>query len=1129
MLKEMEDENEPKMVQLEEHDEKSRSNVGNNSIHFIEDEDPMTRYVYPNNFERNSTKKFVNNSIRTSKYSILSFIPKFLKEQFARLANIYFLVIIVFQQFPGISPTGRWTTLGTLSVVMALTAVKEIWEDLKRHTQDRQTNNRKTNVIRNGTVIEVSWKNISVGDIVKVENRSYIPADLILISSSESSGLCYIETANLDGETNLKSRQSLPETAQFVDLESINKGLKGSILKAEHPNPRLYNFDGSIQMGDQVYSLEAKQTLLRGSMLRNTSWIYGIVVYTGNETKLMKNSAPGKMKRTNVERTANVQIIYMFVLLIIISILSTIGYTTWGKRNAHDAWYLGFGNGRGIEPVWAFLTFVILYNNFIPISLYVSVELVKFGQAYFINNDAKMWDPVSDTPALARTSNLNEELGQVEYIFSDKTGTLTCNKMEFKKCTFGGVKYGTSSETSDLNDENEILKKANMGHLEWHDATLIDAFDRNGEDESSQMAREAMTLLSVCHTVIPEEVDGKIVFQASSPDEAALVKAAKYFKFEFYKRTPRTVTVKINGKDREYQLLNVLEFTNERKRMSVIFRDDTGKIILYSKGADTVIYERLAKENPYATVTRKHLDEFAAEGLRTLCLARLEITPEAYKSWQALYHKASTKIGNREQELHRVAELIEKDMFLLGATAVEDQLQLGVPETIATLGKAGIKIWVLTGDKQETAINIGFSCRLLEHDMDLIIINKDTEEATNSKLDEYISKYRDRSANDFGKSPLGLIIDGTTLNYALDDKLKLKLLELAIKCKAVICCRVTPGQKASVVRLVRKNLRAITLAIGDGANDVSMIQAAHVGVGISGEEGLQAARASDYAIAQFRFLQRLLLVHGRNAYRKISKLILYSFYKNILLYLIQLWFTFYNGFSGQSLFERWTISMYNVLFTLLPAVVFGIQDREVNDRMVDKFPELYRSGIRGRYFNSREFWGWVINAFFHSFLAFFIPVLALQNDVISPDGKNLGLWGFGAIVYSCAIVIVTLKLALESRNWNILFMVVLWGSAFLWILWLLIYGSLWSRSIGIGVDLYKVGSRFLDTWYYWFLILLVGSVAMWRDFTWKYIKRNYMPLPYHIVQEIQYMGKKNKYSMAELELELESPHTSPVI
>jgi phospholipid-transporting ATPase len=281
-----------------------------------------------------------------------------------------------------------------------------------------------------------------------------------------------------------------------------------------------------------------------------------------------------------------------------------------------------------------------------------------------------------------------------------------------------------------------------------------------------------------------------------------------------------------------------------------------------------------------------------------------EIPEDEYRRWNAIYEKAATTINNRAEELDKAAEIIEKDFFLLGATAIEDRLQDGVPEAIHTLQTAGIKVWyfppnskergadcrVLTGDRQETAINIGLSCKLISEDMNLIIINEETKSATRDTLTKKLTAIRSQATLPTPEMDvLALVIDGKSLTYALEKDIEKTFLDLAVMCKAVICCRVSPLQKALVVKLVKKHLKAILLAIGDGANDVGMIQAAHVGVGISGVEGLQAARSADVALAQFRFLTKLLLVHGTWSYHRLSKLILYSYYKNLALAMAQFW------------------------------------------------------------------------------------------------------------------------------------------------------------------------------------------------------------------------------------------------
>jgi len=410
---------------------------------------------------------------------------------------------------------------------------------------------------------------------------------------------------------------------------------------------------------------------------------------------------------------------------------------------------------------------------------------------------------------------------------------------------------------------------------------------------SLETTYEFLSLLSTCHTVIPEQIaekPGEFKYQAASPDEGALVEGAVMLGYKFVARRPRAVMIEINGEQVEYELLAVCEFNSTRKRMSTIYRCPDGKIRCYTKGADTVILERLGKHNTIAEVTLRHLEEYATEGLRTLCLAVREIPDQEFQEWWQVFDKAQTTVsGARAEELDKAAELIERDFTLLGATAIEDKLQDGVPETIQTLQTAGIKVWVLTGDRQETAINIGMSCRLISEDMTLLIVNEENALATRDNLQKKVSAIKGQRPGAGELDTLALIIDGKSLTFALEKDMEKLFLDLAVMCKAVICCRVSPLQKALVVKLVKRHLKALLLAIGDGANDVSMIQAAHVGVGISGVEGLQAARSADVAIGQFRFLRKLLLVHGSWSYQRLSKIILYFFYKNIALYMTQFW------------------------------------------------------------------------------------------------------------------------------------------------------------------------------------------------------------------------------------------------
>ncbi|XP_078402984.1 putative phospholipid-transporting ATPase IA isoform X4 [Cetorhinus maximus] len=1026
--------------------------------------------------------KFCSNHVSTAKYNPLTFLPRFLYSQFRRAANSFFLFIALLQQIPDVSPTGRYTTLVPLLFILLVAAVKEIIEDIKRQKADSGVNKKKAQVLRNRAWEIVHWEKVEVGDIVKINCTEFIPADTVLLSSSEPQAMCYIETSNLDGETNLKIRQGLPQTAKIKDIDSL-MNLSGK-LECESPNRHLHDFVGNIRFdGKSTFPLGQDQILLRGAQLRNTQWVHGIVVYTGHDTKLMQNTTQAPLKLSNVERITNVQILLLFGVLLFISLVCAIGSTIWTSRHATADWYLNSSGSGASYFGLNFLTFIILFNNLIPISLLVTLEVVKFIQAFFINWDMDMLYEPTNTPAMARTSNLNEELGQVKYIFSDKTGTLTCNVMEFKKCTVAGIAYGKGESSN--------------GESIFQDPSLLE--NLQGNHPTAPVICEFLTMMAICHTAVPERDVDKIIYQASSPDEGALVRAAKQLGFVFSGRTPNSVIIEALGQEEKYELLNVLEFTSNRKRMSVIVRMPSGKLRLYCKGADTVIYERLSDSSRYKDITLKHLEQFATEGLRTLCFTVAEISETMYRDWLEVYHRASTALQNRILKLEESYELIEKNLQLLGATAIEDRLQDKVPETIETLSKADIKIWILTGDKQETAINIGHACKLLTKNMGLMVLNAHTLDTTREALVHHCNTLGDalHKDNDFA-----LIIDGKTLKYALTFGVRQSFLDLALSCKAVICCRVSPLQKSEIVEMVKKQVKVITLAIGDGANDVGMIQTAHVGVGISGNEGLQAANSSDYSIAQFKYLKNLLLVHGAWNYNRVAKCILYCFYKNIVLYIIEIWFAFVNGFSGQILFERWCIGLYNVIFTALPPLTLGIFERSCRKENMLKYPELYKTSQNALNFNTKVFWVHCLNGLFHSVILFWFPLKALEHDTAFGNGKTPGRLLLGNMVYTFVVITVCLKAGLETSSWTVFSHVAIWGSIGLWVVLFGIYSSLWP-AIPLAPDISGEAVMLFSSGVFWMGLFFIPITSLLWDVIYKVIKRTLCKTLVEEVQELE--------------------------
>ena len=748
--------------------------------------DPSTlgpRIIHLNNPPANTTNKWINNHVSTAKYNIATFVPKFIFEQFSKYANIFFLFTAVLQQIPNISPTNRFTTIVPLGIVLATSAVKELIEDHKRKVSDRSLNHSKAQVLRGNSFESTKWVDVAVGDIVRVGSEEPFPADLVLLATSEPEGLCYIETANLDGETNLKIKQAIPETANLHNPGELSR-VTGRI-RSEQPNSSLYTYEATLTMqaggGEKELPLAPDQLLLRGAVLRNTNWVHGVVVFTGHETKLMRNATATPIKRTAVERQLNLQILMLVAILIGLSIISTIGDLVTRNSKASELVYLftDYSTPGVVQFFSDLATYWVLYSNLVPISLFVTVEIVKYCQAFLINSDLDMYYDDTDTPAICRTSSLVEELGQIDYIFSDKTGTLTCNLMEFKQCTIAGIQYA-----DEIPEDKRVVG----------DGPGIQDFSRLRENLKSSETRDAihnfLALLATCHTVIPERRDGssEIKYQAASPDEGALVEGALSLGYRFTARKPRAVKIDANGEELEYELLAVLEFNSTRKRMSTVFRCPDGKVRLYCKGADTVILERLSSDNPIVDVTLQHLEEYATEGLRTLCLAMREISDQEFREWYQIFEKASTTVsGNRAEEIDKAAELIEHDLYLLGATAIEDRLQDGVPETISTLQTAGIKVWVLTGDRQETAINIGMSCKLISEEMTLLMINEDTPQATRENINKKLSAVQNHASGMVERETMALIIDGKSLTYALEKDLEKMFLDLAVTCKAVIC------------------------------------------------------------------------------------------------------------------------------------------------------------------------------------------------------------------------------------------------------------------------------------------------------------------------------------------------------
>ncbi|KAF4078777.1 hypothetical protein AMELA_G00185370 [Ameiurus melas] len=1178
----------------------------------------------------NPNRLYANNKIKTTKYTLLSFIPKNLFEQFHRFANVYFVFIALLNFVPVVNAFQPVLALAPVLFILSVTAIKDLWEDYRRHRSDQEINHMDCLVYcrTERRYVERYWKEVRVGDFIRLRCNEIVPADVLLLSSSDPDRLCHIETATLDGETNLKQRQVV---RSFIDLDTEFDHMKyNSVIECEKPNNDLNRFRGYIiHRNGRRDGLYKDNLLLRGCTIRNTEEAVGIVIYAGHETKAMLNNNGPRYKRSKLERRMNVDVFWCVIILLVMCLFSAIGHGLWmyqygDKRPVFDVLS---PEGTDLSPVvsavYLFLTMIIVFQVLIPISLFVSIEIVKICQVYFIHQDLDLYDEETDSHLQCRALNITEDLGQMQYIFSDKTGTLTENKMVFRRCTVAGVEYshdanarrlammyqdvdseeeecvshggtlprresvcsqhsgrvvlrsqstkshrrtGSRAEAKrasilskhtafsspmekDITPDPQLMDKVNecgsqMEFMRFHGQLLsqippdlCDVFDffialticntvvvsspdqprqkvrrfelkspvktiedfikrftpsrlTSGSNNSSSsslatnrsssqratsgvlsspsaesaLAKLDEERLQQAFSAVPPGHDparvstrdeGELRYEAESPDEAALVYAARAYNCALVGRLADQVTVELPHVGKlSFELLHTLGFDSTRKRMSVVVRHPlTEQITVYTKGADSVIMDLIrppATDNSKGKRQRKilyktqnYLNLYAADGLRTLCIAKRVLSKEEYACWLRRHLEAETAIQGREELLFESALRLETDLHLLGATGVEDRLQDGVPETIAALRTAGLQIWVLTGDKQETAVNIAYACKLLDPEEEIITLNADSQEACAVLLDEslhYIqAKFLCSSSSDpeatrlvqqdytsvhflspgSGSAPagpflvhrLGLVIDGRTLAYALDKSLENKFLAVARTCRSVLCCRSTPLQKSMVVKLVRNKLKVMTLAIGDGANDVSMIQVADVGVGISGQEGMQAVMASDFALPRFQYLQKLLLVHGHWCYSRLANMILYFFYKNAMFVALIFWYQFYCGFSGSAMIDQWYLIFFNLMFSAFPQLITATLDKDVSAETLQELPQLYTNGQNSEEYKPYMFWMNMIDAFYQSLICFFIPYFAYADS-------DVDLFSWGTPITTLALLTILLQLGIETKTWT---------------------------------------------------------------------------------------------------------------
>ncbi|XP_058413326.1 probable phospholipid-transporting ATPase IIB isoform X4 [Diceros bicornis minor] len=887
-------------------------------------------------------EKHPRNSIKNQKYNVFTFIPGVLYEQFKFFLNLYFLIVSCSQFVPALKIGYLYTYWAPLGFVLAVTITREAIDEFRRFQRDKEVNSQLYSKLTVRGKVQVKSSDIQVGDLIIVEKNQRIPSDMIFLRTSEKAGSCFVRTDQLDGETDWKLKVAVSCTQRLPalgDLFSIN-----AYVYAQKPQLDIHSFEGTFTREDSdppIHESLSIENTLWASTIVASGTVIGVVIYTGKETRSVMNTSNPKNKVGLLDLELNQLTKALFLALVALSVVMVT------LQGFVGPWYRNL------------FRFLLLFSYIIPISLRVNLDMGKAAYGWMIMKDENIPGTV------VRTSTIPEELGRLVYLLTDKTGTLTQNEMVFKRLHLGTVSYGTDTmdeiQSHIMNSYSQMYSQASGNNTSSTPPRKGQSSAPKVRKSVSSRVHEAVKAIALCHNVTPvyesragvtgeteyAEVDQDFsdenrTYQASSPDEVALVQWTESVGLTLVSRDLTSMQLRTpGGQILTYCILQMFPFTSESKRMGVIVRDEsTAEITFYMKGAD-VAMSTIVQYNDWL---EEECGNMAREGLRTLVVAKRALTEEQYQDFE---------------------------------------------------------IWMLTGDKLETATCIAKSSHLVSRTQDI-----HTFRPVTSRGEAHLELNAFRRKHD-----CALVISGDSLEVCLR-YYEHELAELACQCPAVVCCRCSPTQKARIVKLLQQRTGKRTCAIGDGGNDVSMIQAADCGIGIEGKEGKQASLAADFSIAQFRHIGRLLVVHGRSSYKRSAALGQFVMHRGLIISTMQAVFSSVFYFASVPLYQGFLMVGYATIYTMFP--VFSlVLDQDVKPEMAMLYPELYKDLTKGRSLCFKTFLIWVLISIYQGGILMYGALLLFESEFVHVV----------AISFTALILTELLMVALTVRTWHWLMVV----------------------------------------------------------------------------------------------------------